>query len=112
LPLTIFLAFYTHRPGRATCPRLRSMARTDPSFKQPRGASPRRAHARRGLTPPGALFFHTASRHASWPYQRRRLSLRSFFGKNLPIYMQEDRTLALAVSQSCRFVSVSGSTVS
>src|ERR1035437_4754892 len=68
--------------------------------------------ARPALTPPGALLFHTASRHANWPCQCRRLSLRSFFGKNIPIYTQGDRTLALTASHSCRFVSVSGSTVS
>lgn len=34
----------------------------------------------------GPSSFHTASRHASWPGQRRRLSLHSFFGKDFPLY--------------------------
>jgi hypothetical protein len=69
--------------------------------------------ARHDVTPPGARpSFHTASRHANWPCQFRRLSLHSVFGKNLPIYLHEDWTRALAASHSCRFVSVSGSTVS
>jgi hypothetical protein len=53
-----------------------------------------------------------ASRHASWPCQRCRLSLRSFLGKNLPIYAQWDWPPALTASHSCRSVGVSGSTVS
>jgi len=60
--------------------------------------------------PPGVLSFHTASRLASWPCQRRRLSLRSFFGNNHHYYVQEGSTPALTVSQHCRFVSLSGST--
>jgi hypothetical protein len=43
--------------------------------------------ARPDVAPPGPFSFHTASRHASWPGQRRRLSLRSFFGKNVPIHL-------------------------
>ena len=42
----------------------------------------------------------------------RRLSLRSFFGKNFPIHMPGDWTPALTASHSSRFVSVSGSTAS
>jgi|SRR5665213_2107259 len=51
-------------------------------------AEPRQAALRAACRDPagGPSSFHTASRHASWPYQRRRLSLRSFFGKNLPLY--------------------------
>ena len=51
-------------------------------FKQPRGAGEAPFPDPAG----GPSSFHTASRHASWPRQRRRLSLRSVFRKDLPLY--------------------------
>jgi HEAT repeat protein len=82
-------------------------------MKVPGGVSPRQPALRADCRDPagGPSSFHTASRHASWPYQRRRLSLHSFFGKNLPIYSPRP-SWTLTVSHSCRFVSVSVSTVS